>query len=93
MVGVVRMVVNLARTKLAFLDSIPYLFARLREDGIRDRCLEQFRQAAPGAHDKVSRYMLGANTRFLVMINRMNPDGTGMDPMLADECDSIGFIP
>lgn len=91
--GVVRMVVVLGKQKLDFLDTIPFLFCRLSEPGIRDKCLRQFHEVPAAKHDKVSRYMLGENTRFLQMIQQMNPDGTGMQPLLQDECDSIGTPP
>ena len=58
LVGVARMIVALGMTKLEFLDTILCLFARLREPGVRDGCLLQYREAARTKHDKVTRYML-----------------------------------
>lgn len=88
--GVVRMVAVLGKKKFEFLDTVPYLLSRLREPGIRDRCLAQFAEAPAAKHDKVSIYMLEPTSKFGRMVRALNSDGTSMDPLLGDEVDSIG---
>jgi hypothetical protein len=81
------MILVLGRKKLEFIDTIPYLFCRLKEPGVKDRCVAQF--ARPGDHNNVSNYMFSGT--FGRMIQDMSSDGTGMAPPLADEVDSIGI--
>ena len=45
--GMMRYVYKLAMEKLDHLDTIPFLIARLGEDGVRDRCLLQYRANLP----------------------------------------------
>lgn len=76
-VGAVRFAWSLGLEKLRFLDRVPWLFARLEQSGVRDRCLEQWRSAAPHLHHKVSRLLLENESDYLADVQNMNADGTG----------------
>ena len=86
----VRMVSGFGKKKLQYIDTIPYLFCRLGEPGIKEKCLRQFDEADFGEHDKVTRYMMDVGGDLRNMIIGMNEDGSDMPPRLADEVESIG---
>ena len=80
--GMVSAIADLGRKKFEFLDTIPYLFCRLKEPGVKDRILRQWEEAPPGQHDKVSQFMLGDKTPFKPMVLRVRPDGSNLSKIL-----------
>ena len=85
----------LAVDKINFLDRIPYLFARLREPGVKERCLQQWRAAPLALHQRVSCEFLqpGHSSGLRAHVDQVPPDGTNVHPDLATEIESIANIP
>lgn len=84
-VTAVKFTVSLARASLAEYDTIPLLFARLREPGIRDRVLAQWHEAPPHQHHRCSRRVLDPSGQLGRDIRAMSADGSGMSPALDRE--------
>ena len=79
--------------KLAFLNDIPYLLCRLDQDGVRDRCLEQYDAGGRLAGDPVSDEFLADGSSMRQHVIDMSADGTGMHPELARAVASLQMIP
>ena len=86
-VGAVVFTCELGRISFKAFDEIPYLYARLRQPGIRDRCRQQFESVPWGRHDRLTqRLNSGA---LLEDLNAMAPDGTGISAALDREAESM----
>ena len=93
MQAAVRASFRIAEQKIAFLDRIPYLLARLGEPGVRARCLEQWGRCAADEHHRVSKEFLDPTGELRRGIDEMTDDGGGMSPKLKAEVDSLAAIP
>ena len=56
--GLWRRTVAALKVKVAFLDRVPYVLARVGEPGVRDRVLQQWDSRPPTHHDSVTRHFL-----------------------------------
>lgn len=83
----------LARDKLAFLDTLPFLLGRLEQAGVRDRVLAQFDECAVNDHDPISVRFLEPGCSFRRDIEAMNPDGSNMSERLANEWEALRRSP
>lgn len=93
MVGCVRASFHLALRKVAFLDKVPYLLARLGEPGVRDRCLSQWAACPADEHHRVTREFLHPEGGLRCDVEAMSADGSGMSARLATEVESLAAIP
>lgn len=91
--GCVREVCRLGFVKVRFLDTIPWLLARLPEAGVRDRCIEQYGQGRPGTHHRVSLLFLSPDGPLRSEVDQMGSDGTSMGERLAAEVRGLQHIP
>ena len=89
MQGVVRMSVLLGRQKLDFLNHIPYLLARLNEAGVKDRCVQEWRSRGPGSDNRISAEFLDEAGKLWADVNLIQPDGTGLTPVLERQRQSL----
>lgn len=90
--GCVRAAFHLGSRKVAYLDKVPYLLARLGEPGVRGRCLEQWSACPPEAHHRVTREFLDPRGALRRWVDGMAADGT-MHPNLLREVQSLRAIP
>ena len=93
--GCVRGMCALSLRKIAYLDRIPYLLARLCEPGIRQRCEAQWAAVPPEGHHRVSHEFLNPahDSGLQPLVAAINPDGANVDPRLRDEIRSVERIP
>ena len=80
---------NLGKRKVAHLDRVPYLLARLDQPGIRDRCLEQWQEVSAAEHDLVTREFLDPSMRLRSFVDDIGDDGTIPSVILRYEVKSI----
>ena len=85
----------LARAKIRFLDIVPYLFARLDEEGVRDRCVDQWLAAPAAAHHRVSREIMDPShdSGLRALVDDVALDGSNINPRLQAVIASIQRIP
>ena len=83
------------QNRVSFLESIPYLAARLDEPGIRDRCIQRYRSAPPETHHNVSRLLFDPSDPDALAcdVAGMNSDGSGMSHKLSAFVSSLAAIP
>lgn len=93
--GCIRGAHALGMQKILFLDRVPYLLARLREPGIKRRCLEQWGATAPENHHRVTREFLDAAhpSGLWSHVADINEDASNISPMLGHEIESLARIP
>jgi len=92
--GVVRQVCVLAKRKIAFLDQIPYLFARLDEPHVAARCLAQWDAIADARqHHRVSAEMLAPGSHWRPQVEAIQPDASGISPALRQEIRGFQCVP
>lgn len=89
--GCVRLTFEVGMQKLAFLDKLPYVLARLEEPGVRRRCMDQWDSCPPEGHHRVTREFFEGPLRQ--DIEAMNNDGTGASARLKQEVRSLALIP
>lgn len=90
--GALRGMVHLGRTKLGYLDKVPWLLSRLPERGIRAKCLEQFAAAPAHRHHRVTRQFLEPGSELYMQVMAMTDEGE-MGPLLKAEVRSLRSIP
>ena len=91
--GAVGLVVGVGRKKLAFLDRIPFLIARIDEPEVRPRILQQWEEAAEADRDAVSAEFLEEGSPLRRQIDRMIPEQCVLEPELMQEVQSLRDIP
>ena len=81
--------------KLAYLDVIPYLFARLDTPGVRDRCIAQWNAAPQEHHHEESRLWMDEASPLGLrpLVDAVDDHGGNVDPVLQEEVDSLCNIP
>lgn len=89
----VRATYHLASQKIRFLDRVPYLLCRLDEPGVKERCLEQWSEAPPEAHHRVTREFLSPTQALRRHVDLVQPDGSGISEELRNELLSLAAIP
>ena len=92
--GMINMVVGTGRRKTQFLDEIPYLLARLGEEGVKQRVLQQWNQVPPAGHHDIACFeFLGATSQLRPLIDAL-PDGACvLPPLLHEAVMSLRYIP
>ena len=91
-VGAVRLVVGVGRKKLAYLDRVPLLLARIQEPGVAVRCTQEFDATDPARRDFVSEHFLAPGSTLRSQIDRYILDGSlGRD--LEREIQALRDIP
>ena len=93
MQAAVRAAFILATKNIDFLDRVPYLLAKLGEDGIKAKCLAQYNSCAPIRHHRVTLEFLAVGSPLREDIDKMGEDGSGMSARLKAEVDSLAAIP
>jgi hypothetical protein len=83
--GCARSTFALGSLKVRPFGSVPYLFARLGEEGVRDAAVAQFNSAPASAHHPLTLAMLSQSSRLRVDIDAMQADGGGMSEALQAE--------
>lgn len=91
--AVVRATYHLSHRKIAHLDRIPYLLARLSEPGVRSRCIEQWNSCDPSQHHRVSHEFLSPSGELRALVDAVRDDGTNMSERLHREVESLAAIP
>ena len=86
--GLVRSTFDLGLLKVGFLDKAPWLFARLDQPGVRDRCVQQHLDSLPNPH-KVSIEFCDAGSKWSEDIVAIAPDGSNVSTPLQHEIDGI----
>ena len=89
----VRFVVILGRRKFQWLQRLPYLLVRLGDPGVAAECKRQWLAAPPADHHRVTQRFMAEGSRFAEAIDRIQPDGTGMDELLSREVDALRQSP
>ena len=89
MQGCVRGIYRIAFARIEPFDKIPYLYGRLDEPGIKKRCEDQFAEAEPSKHHRVSNDFQNPGGPLYADFNAVNDDGTGISPKLEAERKSI----
>ena len=82
--GGVRMVVRLAKEKMAWLNKLPYIICRLGVPGVRDVALAQFDSAPLERHHRLTVMVMSLDSQLGQDVRAMNADGTGMSTELAE---------
>ena len=90
--GVVRLVVGVGRKKLLFLDRAPFLIARLDEDGVVARILNEYDASSPDQRDDVSSQFLAEGSAMRQYIVDFQSSGV-MAPELSREIQALRDIP
>jgi hypothetical protein len=91
--GCVRATYALGRKKIAFVDRIPFLFARLDEPGISQRCRDQWAEAIPEHHDLVSAEFLSPTSSWFSALCAIRPDGHIPSQALQNEVNEFKLCP
>ena len=91
--AVVRATYHLSVRKMAHLDRIPYLLARLAEPGVRSRCIEQWNSCDASQHHRVSHEFLSPSGELRALVDAVRDDGTNMSERLRREVESLAAIP
>ena len=79
--------------KLAYLDCIPHLLARLHMPGVRSRCFAQFNEAPEQYQDSGSVEFMGVGSLLRADMLAMSDDGGGMSSRLAEAWGSLREAP
>ena len=82
----------LAQEKVAYLDELPWLLARLQEPGVRDKCLLQWEEGAKYAGDSLTEEFLAESAPLRSDLIAMSPDGSGMSDRLWQAVDQLRQI-
>ena len=91
--GNMRNVYVLAHRQMAPFDLLPYLMARLRQPGVRDRVLQPYSEAPDHARRPLARRALTLGSTLRGAIEAMQPGGTGMDSELNTLACSLEEVP
>jgi hypothetical protein len=89
--GCVRGTVQAAKTRIQPLDEIPYLLSRLDEEGVPERCIEQWEGMDEDKHHRVSAEFLKPGAPLRADIDRISLQG--FSPRLQSEVVSIAMVP
>ena len=91
----VRWVFAIGARKIDYLDRIPILASRLREPGIRDRCIQQWEAAPRHLHDRLSILLFDEDEpgSLRADVNAIHPDGSNVSDALGHEIDALGDGP
>ncbi len=74
--GAVRLVAGVGREKLAYLDRVPLLLARIQEPGVAVRCTKEFDATDPARRDFISEHFLAPGSTLRSQIDRYILDGS-----------------
>ena len=87
--GLVRSTFDLGLLKVGFLDRAPWLFARLDQPGVRDRCVQQHLDSLPNPHKAIG--FCDAHPKWSEDIDTISSDGSqvSMAEPLQHEVDGI----
>jgi hypothetical protein len=85
MQGSVRATVALGATKMKVFDTIPYLFGRLRQAGVKQRVLEQFNSVREDSHDEATLHVMSPSRPLRNDFDLLGDDGSNMSDALAFE--------
>ena len=83
--GCVRGIFHLSHLKINFLDSIPWLLARLNEPDISRRCIRQWQSVDRRHHDNASAYVLEEGCQLRQDVEAIAADGSGLSVALQKE--------
>ena len=75
--------------KINFLDSIPWLLARLNEAGVSRRCIQQWQSVDRRHHQNASAYALEEGCQLRQDVESIAPDGSGLSMALQKEVSKI----
>ena len=83
--GCVRGVFHVSHVKIAFLDKIPWLLARLNEPGVSTKCLQQWQSVGRRHHHPASTYVLEQGCQLRQDVEAIDPGGGGLSVALQKE--------
>ena len=84
-VAAVLYAVDLGKKAIKEYDTVPFLFSRLDQAGVKQRILDQWHEVPPQEHDRITRRLLGHDSPFLAGILAIRDDGSNISPELAHE--------
>lgn len=84
-VSAVLFMAQLSRNAFEEFDLVPYLFCRLDQPGVKERCVEQWLSVPKAKHDRVTLRIMEEGSTLRRHFDELNPDGSNMHPTLCEE--------
>ena len=91
--GCMRKAFVYARSKIQFLDTLPYNLVRVDTPGVRDQCVAQWGLAPPNVHHNVTRTWMDPAQSLRAHVDNIAPDGSNVSRELRKALVALENIP